>query len=340
MRKIFILTDLMFSGQHLYFEKFIRDAKLEDTQITFEPEYWNMHNYQWEEYDDLYCLIDLREKFVDNQEFIKQLHSRMSLLKQNGFKFILTFPWESEENVKHSKFHDMLKDYEYKQWSGGVTWFWFWMRQKYRDVEITCDHSHKPYRYLYLNKQPRSHRLRLWSELNKKNLLDDSLTSFLGLGTPVRLNKDYELPNVDPENYPMYGMDQDIFTKPYSHSACSLVSETNDNNSDVFITEKLWKPILCQQFFIVHGNYLYLQRIREIGFKTFSSYFDESYDLEIDPGKRVEKIVSLVQSLDSFNWRDAYLSSKKLRQHNHDLFWSDSAYTKEVSKTVEILFRD
>ena len=69
MRKIFILTDLMFSGQHLYFEKFLRDAKLENTEITCEPEYWNLHNHRWEEFDALYCIIDLREQFIDNQEF-------------------------------------------------------------------------------------------------------------------------------------------------------------------------------------------------------------------------------------------------------------------------------
>ena len=339
MRKIFILTDLMFSGQHQYFENFIRDAKLEDAQITFEPEYWNLHNHQWEQYDELYCLIDLREKFVDNQEFLEQLHSRMSLLKQNQFKFILTFPWESQENVAYSKFHQVLKDYEYKNWSGGTTWFWFWMRQKYKgQPEVQCDHTvHKPLRYLYLNKQPRTHRLRLWNALHDRKLLEDSLTSFVGLRPPVRLDKEYELPGVDPENYPMYGMDQDIYTKPYSHTCCSLISETNDNNSDVFITEKLWKPILCQQFFIVHGNYLYLQRVREMGFRTFSSYFDESYDLEIDPVKRVEKIVGLIEGLQNFDWRDAYLSSKKLRQHNFNLFWSDSDYTREISKTVKDL---
>jgi len=74
-----------------------------------------------------------------------------------------------------------------------------------------------------------------------------------------------------------------------------------------------------------------------MGFRTFSSYFDESYDLEIDPVRRVEKIVGLIEGLQNFDWRDAYLSSKKLRQHNFDLFWSDSDYTREISKTVKDL---
>ena len=91
---------------------------------------------------------------------------------------------------------------------------------------------------------------------------------------------------------------------------------------------------MCQQFFIVHGNYLYLQKLREIGFRTFGQYFDESYDLETDPVRRTEKIVELIESLKKFNWKDAYLSSQDLRKHNYDLFWSDPAYQKEVRKTV------
>jgi hypothetical protein len=336
MRKIFILTDLMFSGQHLYFEKFLRDAKLENTEITCEPEYWNLHNHRWEEFDALYCIIDLREQFIDNQEFLEQMHSRLRLMKQNGFKFILACPWESQENVLSSRFHKQLAQYGYKQWSGGTTWFWFWMRQKYEGKSIVCDHSHKPYQYLYLNKQPRRHRVMLWNKLKEKNLLDQSLTSFLGLSTPVRLKKEYELPDVDPENYPLYGRDQDIFIKPYEDTACSLISETNDGN-EIFITEKLWKPIMCGQFFIVHGSYLYLQKIKELGFKTFSSYFDESYDLESNPVKRVEKLVSLIEDLKVFDWKDAYMSSKKIRQHNNELFWSDKCYTKEIAEVVKDL---
>ena len=92
--------------------------------------------------------------------------------------------------------------------------------------------------------------------------------------------------------------------------------------------------MLCQHFFIVHGNHLYLQKIRELGFKTFGNYFNESYDLEPDPIKRTEKIVKLIESLKDFDWQDAYMSSKKLRQHNYDLFWADSVYEKEVQKTV------
>ena len=334
MKKIFILTDLMYSGQHLHFENFIRSANIEGIKFTYEPEYWNLHKYDWDGYDQLFCIIDHRDGYEDNPEFVEQLHNRIELLKQNGFKFVLARPWESADNVANSKFYDILKGLTYTKWFGGTTWFWYWMRKQHSDNKLECKHTQKPYQYLYLNKFPRRHRVQLWEQLQEKQLLKNSLTSFIGLPDPVRLNSEYELPEVDPSNYPLRGKDQDIYSKPYEHTACSLISETNDNNDYVFITEKLWKPIMCGHFFIVHGNYLYLQKIREMGFKTFGNYFDESYDLESKATKRIDKIVTLVESLESFNWQDAYLSSKKIREHNYNVFWNDIPYQKEVQKTV------
>ena len=333
MKKIFILTDLMYSGQHLHFEDFIRDANIEGVEFTYEPEYWNLHTYDWESYDALYCIIDHRDGYEDNPEFVEQLHRRIALMKQNGFRFILARPWESAENVSDSKFYNLLQNIDYTKWFGDTTWFWYWMRRQHRNSTMECDHSNKPYQYLYLNKFPRAHRLELWNQLHEKQLLDRSLTSFIGLKSPVRLNAEYELPGVDPNNYPFRGKDQDIYKKPYEHTSCSLISETNDNDK-IFITEKLWKPIICQHFFIVHGNHLYLQKIKELGFKTFGNYFDESYDLERDPALRIKKIVKLIEDLKDFNWQDAYLSSQKLRQHNYNTFWNDQMYQNEVQKTV------
>ena len=174
MKKIFILTDLMYSGQHLHYENFIRSANIKDIEFTYEPEYWNIHKYDWESYDELFCIIDHKDGYEDNPEFVEQLHKRIGLLKQNGFTFILARPWESPENVANSKFYSILKEVVHTKWFGGTTWFWYWMRQQHTSID--CDHSNKPYQYLYLNKIPRSHRVKLWKELHKKQLLDKSLT--------------------------------------------------------------------------------------------------------------------------------------------------------------------
>ena len=146
----------------------------------------------------------------------------------------------------------------------------------------------------------------------------------------------YELPNVDADKYPRFGLDQDIYELPYIDTVCSLVSETNDNDYDVFMTEKIWKPRIAQHTFIVHGNYLYLQKLREMGFKTFGSYFDERYDIEKDPDVRIDKIVNTCQDLLTKNWQDIYLQTKALRQHNYDTFFNREKLSLEINKTLEL----
>ena len=130
------------------------------------------------------------------------------------------------------------------------------------------------------------------------------------------------------------GMDQDITEQPYIDTVCSMVSETNDNDYEVFMTEKIWKPIIAQQVFVVHGNHLYLQKLREMGFKTFGSYFDESYDLECDRNKKIDAIVSLCKDLKIKNWADIYRQTIALRQHNYDTFFNKEKLSKEVNKTL------
>lgn len=86
--------------------------------------------------------------------------------------------------------------------------------------------------------------------------------------------------------------------------------------------------------FVVHGNYLYLQKLREIGFRTFSKYFDESYDLEKDPDKRITKLVEVIKQIKSLNTQDLYLNSQALRKHNQETFFNKEKLSLQVNKTL------
>ena len=134
-------------------------------------------------------------------------------------------------------------------------------------------------------------------------------------------------------------MDQDIFEKPYNDTAFSIVSETNDSNNEIFMTEKIWKPIIAQQMFVVHGNYLYLQKLKELGFKTFNSYFEEAYDLDKDPDMRIETIVDVCDRLRDAPWQDMYLHSKALRQHNVDNFFNKEKLGVAINDTLNLFLK-
>lgn len=82
----------------------------------------------------------------------------------------------------------------------------------------------------------------------------------------------------------------------YSETYINLVTETFFG-TNVFLSEKIFKPISNLQPFIVIGDYKTLDELQKLGFKTFSPFIDESYDTEIDPRKRFEKIEIEIQKL-------------------------------------------
>jgi hypothetical protein len=177
---------------------------------------------------------------------------------------------------------------------------------------------------------PREHRKNLFKAMN--TLLEGSL--YTNWQFDLKLPPEYELPWA--QQYPKKGRDQDLYEKPYNDTKYSLVSETNDNNTDIFMTEKIWKPIMAQHVFVVHGNHLYLQKLREMGFKTFSHLLDESYDLEADPMHRITKIVNTCKELKQKDLKDIYLQTQALRKHNYDVFFNEEKMSVQINKTLEL----
>lgn len=71
-----------------------------------------------------------------------------------------------------------------------------------------------------------------------------------------------------------------------------------------FITEKTYKAILVGRPFIVYGQPHSLVWLRSMGFSTFESHIDQSYDLELDPIKRRDLVVQQVQWLSQLSTSD------------------------------------
>ena len=81
----------------------------------------------------------------------------------------------------------------------------------------------------------------------------------------------------------------------YDNSLVNIVTETYFFNNIIHITEKTYKPIAFMQPFIMVAAPSSLKHIQDMGFKTFSEFWDESYDLETDHKIRFEKIMSVVK---------------------------------------------
>lgn len=116
----------------------------------------------------------------------------------------------------------------------------------------------------------------------------------------------------------------------YNRSAYTIVAETNYENSYSFYTEKIVKPIVAERMFLVFSGQHYLRNLRSLGFKTFNSIIDESYDNESDMATRFSMINEqinylLAQSQDVILEKIQPITSHN-KQHMINTDWTSTAH--------------
>lgn len=110
-------------------------------------------------------------------------------------------------------------------------------------------------------------------------------------------------------------------------SYIQVVNESlfHHDSHHMFINEKTLKPIACLQPFIINGMPGSLAHLHELGFKTFSEWWDESYDTETDQIKRSDMIIDIVTDLAKLDHKDYIDMLGGMHQtliHNRDLLVS------------------
>ena len=88
----------------------------------------------------------------------------------------------------------------------------------------------------------------------------------------------------------------------YQDSYWNFVIETFlnvDSSGGAFLTEKTFKPICHNQFFVIAGAANSLAVCRDLGYKTFSRFIDESYDQITNDQERFDCVLDLAVSLAS-----------------------------------------
>ena len=206
-------------------------------------------------------------------------------------------------------------------------------------------------KFLSLNRMAHSHRVALVSLLAENDLLQHGYVS-LGLtpdqlqstewninGMPIpdnKNNKDIVLSGLNkirdrlPLQIDPVDLSVNLFqlnSLPnhfYQDSYFSLVCSTfgfSDRESSVGFTEKEIKPILAKHPFVIYNLPGVLQHLRNMGFLTFSPWFDESYDTERDDWTRLTKIVNEVKRLAAIptdNWDSMILDMIPVMEHNYN----------------------
>jgi len=103
----------------------------------------------------------------------------------------------------------------------------------------------------------------------------------------------------------------------------SLISETEIRKGILFLSEKMYKPIYAQQPFIVYGNPYSLKHLKELGFKTFDKWINESYDNEENFEKRLTMILEELKVIASKSFDELTIMRNEMREvliHNYKHF--------------------
>jgi hypothetical protein len=178
--------------------------------------------------------------------------------------------------------------------------------------------------FLCFNRRYNDHRLMLYLAIVQRGIIDQCYYSMdktqpeanrsfvenckyllsrfpdMGLASDDVLSADKLLPLIlDNPNFNTYPMEHSVdpVKHLYDTSLINIVTETYFFNKIIHITEKTYKPIAFMQPFILVAAAGSLQHLKDMGFKTFSNFWDESYDQELDDKKRFKKITALIQSI-------------------------------------------
>ena len=206
--------------------------------------------------------------------------------------------------------------------------------------------------YNALQKRPRAHRIWLFFGLFKYNLLNSGINTMNSFDyvksfyeqkciTQQEFNNFKHLLPMLPEENPKQSSLNDFASSDCGlyltsinrdtsmKSWFSLVSEASfgDTENTCFLSEKTFKPIICSQPFIIYGNKGSLQHLRNMGYKTFSPFIDETYDT-LDTWNRYDAILKEISRLNAMSTDERlewFKSMRHILEHNFNMIFHNSS---------------
>jgi len=167
--------------------------------------------------------------------------------------------------------------------------------------------------FLNYNRRPTFQRCNLVYKLKQQNLFEYGLIS-LGwkkelLDDDIKKYFPDDFLNTFPITFDNSDLEDDklfltLVKQDFIRSYVSLISETLVAPKVIFPTEKIWKSIALLHPFIVIAQPGFLKQLKKFGYKTFSKWFDESYDQEQNEEKRLNLIINEIKKLTKMSHED------------------------------------
>jgi len=104
----------------------------------------------------------------------------------------------------------------------------------------------------------------------------------------------------------------------YNDTAYSIVAETDADNTLSFFSEKTAKPLIARRLFVAFTGYKFLSNLRELGFQTFGSVIDESYDDIFNSRDRYTAAFEQVKRLCLLDQAEVLEKLRPVLEHNHN----------------------
>jgi len=193
----------------------------------------------------------------------------------------------------------------YYWWHGMIARDWFRHWEHYQDLQVTDKSSGQRF-LLYCRAVDGSREYRKTLLAHCEQHKDQ-----------IRYN--WNRPQVDPT----YSAKIEITDAV--NSAVHLVAETLFDTDKIYLTEKVFKPMVMSQPFILFAPPNSLEYLKNYGFKTFHECWDESYDQETDAEKRLDQLLSLIDhiaNMSSDEFQEIYQRAMPIIEHNRKRFFS------------------
>ena len=113
-----------------------------------------------------------------------------------------------------------------------------------------------------------------------------------------------------------------------------VATESTVTHPEPFVTEKTFKAIVAQRPFVVFGDVGSLQYVKNLGFKTFVDFWDESYDNIINIEDRANAIVDIIDNISNLSLpelQDMCNKMASILEHNF-LHFTKNFYQQEKDK--------
>jgi hypothetical protein len=287
-------------------------------------------------------LFELSEKFqhkmlpVNNINYLPNIFSKNLLLHSEN---------RSENLIKYESDGELIPVY---YWSHAVIardWFRY---AQHANFQKTSQKTFLIYNRAWTG--TREYRLKFTDLLIENTLIDHCKTFFNPIDVDTNTNyldlifansawkPNNLLHTFLPNKQVSANASADFDIDDYNTTEIEVVLETLFDDSRLHLTEKILRPIACRQPFILAATHGSLDYLKEYGFKTFSTLWDESYDKIVNPQKRLQAIVDLMTHIAKLNDRDKknlLIKAGEISAYNQSWFFSNKFF-QQVTDELEM----